>query len=105
MVARDDDGAPARGLRGVDPVLDAQAHLVVAVAQDCRVLVVAHAADVDDAVGRQQILCSARRVLRRPARHRDGIILGEQLLIDLEHVFHLGLVCQDGIVLSHLVLV
>lgn len=51
VVAGDDDAAAARLLLGVDAVLDAQAGGLDGVVQDGRVLVVAGAAEVDDAVG------------------------------------------------------
>lgn len=81
VVSRDDDAAPAGGLLGVDAVLDAQADLPHGVLEDRRVLVVAHAPQVHHAVGRQDVLRPARRVLRRPARDQLRVVLVQQLLV------------------------
>lgn len=80
VVAGDDDAAAARGLRGLDAVLDAQAGLLARVLEDGGVLVVADAAQVHDAVGRQHVLRAARRVLRRAARD-ERRARAEQLLV------------------------
>ena len=73
----DEDGATARRRLGVDTVLDAEANLVVAVAQRGSVLVVTHTADKNDAVGRQHVLGPASRVLSRATRHHDGVIVAK----------------------------
>lgn len=81
VVVGDDDGAAAGGGLGVDAVLDAQADLLDGVAQDGGVLVVADAAEVDDAVRRQQVLGAAGRVLGRAARDQLGVVVVEQLIV------------------------
>jgi hypothetical protein len=94
VVAGDDNAAAAGGNLGVDAVLDAQAGLLAGVAEDGGVLVVAGAAKVHDAVGRQDVLGAARRVLGRAAGDQFGIVVVEQVL---EDVLVLGL-GQDGVV-------
>ena len=94
VVARDDDTAAARLLLGVDAVLDAQADLLDGVLQDGGVLVVADAAEVDNAVGREDVLGTAGRVLRRAACDQLGVVVVEQVLKDAL-VLLLG---EDGVV-------
>lgn len=94
VVVGDDDAAAAGGGLGVDAVLDAQADLLDGVAQDGGVLVVADAAEVDDAVRGQQVLGAARRVLRRAARDQLGVVVVQQLVVQRD-VLLLG---QDRVV-------
>lgn len=94
VVARDDDAAAARLLLGVDAVLDAQADLLDGVVQDGGVLIVANAAEVDDAVGREHVLGAAGRVLGRAAGDQLGVVVVEQVLEDAL-VLLLG---EDGVV-------
>ncbi|KAL1838012.1 hypothetical protein VTJ49DRAFT_3135 [Mycothermus thermophilus] len=94
VVASDNDTATTRGHLGVDAVLHAQAGLLAGVAQDGGILVVAGTAEVDDAVGRQNVLGAAGRVLGGAAGDQLGIVVVEKVLKD---VLVLGL-GQDGIV-------
>ena len=94
VVAGDDDTAAAGGHLGVDAVLDAQADLLDGVLQDGGVLVVADAAEVDNAVGREDVLGTAGRVLRRAACDQLGVVVVEQVLKDAL-VLLLG---EDGVV-------
>lgn len=98
--AGDDGAAAAGGGLGVDAVLDAQADLLDGVAQDGGVLVVADAAEVHDAVGRQDVLGAAGRVLRRTARDQLRIVVIQQLLVQRE-VLLLG---QDRVVRLQVIL-
>lgn len=81
VVAGDDDAAAARGLGGLDAVLDAEAGLLDGVVQDGGVLVVADAADVDDAVVGQQVLGAAGRVLRGAAGDELRVVVVEEVLV------------------------
>lgn len=90
----DDDATAAGGRLGVDAVLDAQADLLDGVAQDGGVLVVADAAEVDDAVRGQQVLGATGRVLRRAARDQLGVVVVQQLIVQRD-VLLLG---QDRVV-------
>lgn len=101
VVARDDDAAAARLLLGVDAVLDAQARRLDGIVQDGRVLVVAGAADVDDAVGGQDVLGAAGRVLRRAAGDELGVVVVEEVLVERDVL----LVGEDGVVGLQAVLV
>lgn len=56
VVARDDDAAPAGGLRVVDAVFGPQAGLPACRRQDVGVFVAPHAADVEDGGGREDVL-------------------------------------------------
>jgi hypothetical protein len=94
VVASDDDGAPAGRHLGVDPVLDTQADGADGVLEDGGVLVVADAADVDHAVGRENVLGAAGRVLGGAAGDELGIVVVEEVLVDGE-VAVLG---EDGVV-------
>lgn len=94
VVAGDDGAAAAGGLLGVDAVLDAEAGGLDGVVQDGGVLVVAGAAQVDDAVGGQDVLGAAGRVLGGAAGDELGVVVGQQVLVQ-GLVLLLG---QDGIV-------
>lgn len=101
VVARDDDAAAAGGHLGVDAVLDAEAGLLAGLAEDGGVLVVAGAAEVDDAVRRQHVLGAAGRVLGGAAGNQLGIKVVEEVLVDVL-VLRRG---KDGVVGLELVLV
>ncbi len=94
VVAGDDDAATAGGDLGVDAVLDAQTSLPAGVAEDSGILVVASTAKVDDAVVGEDVLGTAGRVLGSAAGNQLGIVVGEEVLVD---VLVLGL-GEDGIV-------
>jgi hypothetical protein len=84
VVARNDDSAPTRRLLGIDTVLHPQTGSLDGITQGGRVLVVAHAAQEDHAVGRQHVLRAARRVLRRPASDQLGVEIVKQVLVDAQ---------------------
>lgn len=94
VVAGDDDAAAAGGLGGLDAVLDAEAGLLDGVLEDGGVLVVADAAQVDDAVVRQDVLGAAGGVLSSAAGDELGLEVVQQVLVDAL-VLVLG---QDGVV-------
>lgn len=94
VVACDDDGAAAGGLLGVDAVLHAETGLLDGVVQDGGVLVVADAAQEDDAVGRQHVLRSAGGVLGGAAGDELGVEVVQQVLVDAL-VLLLG---EDGVI-------
>ena len=94
VMAGDDHAATARGDLGVDTVLDAQTGLLAGVTQDSSILVFANAAEVDNAVLRQQVLRTAGRVLGGTASNQLGIVVVEEVLIDVL-VLRLG---KDGVV-------
>lgn len=79
--AGDDGAAAAGGGLGVDAVLDAQADLLDGIAQDGGVLVVAHTAEVDDAVRRQDVLGATGRVLGGATGNELRVVIVEQLLV------------------------
>lgn len=94
VVAGDDDAAAAGGLGGLDTVLDAEAGLLDGVLEDGGVLVVADAAEVDDAVVGQDVLGAAGGVLGGAAGDELGLEVVQQVLVD-GLVLVLG---QDGVV-------
>lgn len=94
VVAGDDDAAAAGGLGGLDAVLDAEAGLLDGVLEDGGVLVVADAAQVDDAVVGQDVLGAAGGVLGGAASDELGLEVVQQILVD-GLVLVLG---QDGVV-------
>jgi hypothetical protein len=100
-VAGDDDAAAAGGHGLLDAVLDAQAGGLDGVLEDGRVLVIADAADVDHAVGRQDVLGAAGRVLGGAAGDELGIEVVQEILVE-GLVLLLG---QDGVVGLEAVLV
>lgn len=94
VVAGDDDTAASGGHLGVDAVLDAEADLLDGVAEGGGVLVVANTAEVDDAVGGQDVLGTAGGVLGGTTGNQLGVVVAQQVLVD-RNVLLLG---QDGIV-------
>ena len=102
VVAGDDDAAAARGVLVVDAVLDAEAGGLDGVAQDGGVLVVADAAEVDDAVGGQEVLGAAGRVLGGAAGDELGVVVVEEVLVDAELVGfgEDGVVCLEGVLVE-----
>lgn len=94
VVAGDDDAASASGLRLVHAVLDTQAGGLDGIVQGGGVLVVAHAAKVDDAVGRQHVLGASGSVLGSTAGDELGVEVVEEVFIEAEVLF-LG---EDGVV-------
>lgn len=94
VVARNHHAAPPGGLRWLDTVLDAEAGLLDGILENRGVLVVANAAQVDNAVVGQQVLGTSGRVLGGTASNELGVVIVEKLLVE-------RLVCllsKDGIV-------
>ena len=94
VVASNDNTATAGVDLGVDTVLDAEASLLDSIVEDGGVLVVTDTAEVDDAVGREEVLSTAGGVL--------GSTTGDQLsIVVLEEVLEEALVLllgEDGVV-------
>lgn len=101
VVAGDDGSAAARLLLGVDAVLDTQASGLDGIVQNGRVLVVTGAAEIDDAVGGEDVLRATGRVLRSAAGDELGVVVVEQVLVEGD-VLLLG---EDGVVFLEAVLV
>ncbi|KAJ6446362.1 telomerase activating protein Est1 [Purpureocillium lavendulum] len=101
VVAGDDDAAAASLLLGVDAVLDAQTSGLDSIVQDGRVLVVTSTAQIDDAVGGQDVLRTTGRVLCSAAGNELGVVVVQQLLVQRD-VLLLG---KNGVVGLQLVLV
>lgn len=94
VVAGDDDAASAGGLLLVDAVLDTQAGGLDGIVQGGGVLVVADAAEVDDAVGGQDVLGATGGVLGSTTGNELGVEVVEEVLVEAE-VLLLG---EDGVV-------
>lgn len=101
-VVAGDDGTAAPGLLvGVDAVLNAQTSGLDGIVENGRVLVVAGAAEVDDAVGGQDVLRATGGVLGGTTSDELGVVVVEELLVDGDVL----LVGEDGVVLLEAVLV
>ena len=94
VVAGDDDATATGRLLGVNAVLNAEADLADGIAEDGGILVVADAAEVDDAVGGQDVLGAAGGVLGGAAGDQFRVVVVQQLLVQRD-VLRLG---QDRIV-------
>lgn len=94
VVAGDDNTALARADLLVNAVLDPQADGTDGVLEDGGILVVADTADVDDAVGGQDVLGATGGVLGGTTGDQLGLVVGEKVLVDGE-VRVLG---EDGVV-------
>lgn len=101
VVAGDDDTAAASLLLGVDAVLNAQASLLDSIVQDSRVLVITGTAEVDDAVGGQDVLGTAGGVLGGATGNELGVVVVEKVFVE-GNVLLLG---EDGVVGLEAVLV
>ena len=86
---------------GVNAVFDAQAGSLDSIVQNGRVFIVAGAAEVDDAVGGQDVLGATGRVLRSAASDELGVVVVEQVLVQGD-VLLLG---EDGVVFLEAILV
>ena len=82
VMASDDGGAAARREGVIDAILDAQVSVGNGTAQCVGVAVVADAAKVDDAVGREEVLCAAGGVLCGAAGNELGGVVGEEVVED-----------------------
>lgn len=101
VVAGNDNTATTSLLVGVDAVLDAKASSVDSILHDGGVLVIASTAEVDDAVGGQDVLGTTGRVLGGTTSNQLGIEVVEQILVQRE-VLLLG---QDGVICLESILV
>lgn len=75
VVAGDDGTAATSLLLGVDTVLDTEASGLDGIVEDGGVLVVAGTADVDDAVGREDVLGTSGAVLGSTTGDELGIVV------------------------------
>ena len=95
VVSGNDDTATAGGDLGVDAVLDTEASLLAGVPEDRGVLVVAGAAQVDNAVSRQHVLGTTSRVLGGTAGNQLGIVVVEEVLVEVQVLLGVG---EDSII-------
>lgn len=86
MVARYNHPTFARGLFLVDPVLDMDTLLLAFLAQNVRVVVLAHAADVPDGVGWEHVRCAAGSVLSAATGNDFRVAVLQEVVIE-GHVF------------------
>lgn len=100
VVAGDDNTATAGGDLGVDAVLDAETGGLDGILEDGGVLVVADTAEVDDGVGREDVLGTASGVLGSAAGNQLGVVVVEEVLVDAKVL----LLSEDGIVLLEAIL-
>lgn len=101
VVAGDDGTAAASLLLGVDTVLDTETGGLAGIAESGGVLVVTDAAEVDDAVGREDVLGTTGAVLGGTTGNQLRLVVVEEVLVE-GLVLVLG---EDGIVGLELVLV
>lgn len=95
VVAGNDDATAAGGKLGVDAILDTEAGLLASVPEDRGVLVVAGAAQVDDAVSRKYVLGTTGRVLGGTAGNQLGIVVVEEVLVEVQVLLRIG---EDSII-------
>lgn len=101
VVASDDDTATASWVVGIDTILHAEAGLLVRILQDVGVLVVANAAEVDDGVVGEQVLCATSSVLCCSAGNELCLEVVEEFIVEAKVL----LLSEDGVVLLQLILV
>lgn len=101
VVAGDDNTASAGRVSLIDTVLDTQTGGLDGIPEDGSVLVVADTAEVDDAVGRQDVLGATGGVLRSTAGNEFCVKVVEEVLVDGD----LLLFGEDGVVGLEAVLV
>lgn len=101
VVASDDNTASAGRVSLIDTVLDTQAGGLDGILEDGSVLVVADTAEVDDAVGGQDVLGATGGVLRSAAGNELCVKVVEEVLVDGD----LLLFGEDGVVGLEVVLV
>lgn len=94
VVAGDDNATAAGRDLGVHTVLNTEASLLAGLAEDIGVLVVANTTEVDDAVGRQEVLGTTGSVLGGATGNQLGIVVVEEVLVDASML----LLSEDGIV-------
>lgn len=81
VVSGNNHAAATRGHLGVDTVLYSQTDLLDGVAEDGGILVVADAAEVDGAVGAQDVRGATGRVLGRAAGDQLRVVVVQQLVV------------------------
>ncbi|KAI6766529.1 hypothetical protein HG531_011751 [Fusarium graminearum] len=101
VVTGNDGTATASLLLGIDTVLDAEASSLDGVVKDGRVLVVTSTANVDNAVGRKDVLGASSTVLSSTASNELGIVVVEEILVERDVL----LLSEDSIVRLEAVLV
>lgn len=94
VVAGDDDGASAGGHVVVDAVDGVEADLLVGLDEHIGVLVLSNAADEDDRVLGQHVLCASGSVLGGTTGVEVGLVVGQEVIVDAQ-VLVLG---ENGIV-------
>lgn len=101
VVTGNDGTATASLLLGIDTVLDAEASSLDGVVKDGRVLVVTSTTNVDNAVGRKDVLGASSTVLSSTASNELGIVVVEEILVERDVL----LLSEDSIVRLEAVLV
>lgn len=94
VMASDHDTTSAGLVLLVDSVLNTEASRLDGIVHDGRVLVVTSTAEVDDAVGRQNVLSATGRVLGSTTGNQLGIVIVEEVLVEGQML----LLGEDGIV-------
>jgi hypothetical protein len=101
VVTSDDGTATASLLLRVDTVLDSKASSLDSVVKNGRVLVVTSTTDVDDTVGRKDVLGTSSTVLSSTASNELGIVVVEKVLVERD-VLLLG---EDSIIRLETILI
>jgi hypothetical protein len=101
VVTSDDGTATAGLLLRIDTVLNSKASSLDSIVENGRVLVVTSTTDVDDTVGRKDVLGTSSTVLSSTASNELGIVVVEEILVEREVL----LLSEDGIVGLEAVLV
>jgi hypothetical protein len=101
VVTSDDGTATASLLLRIDTVLNSKASSLDSIVKNGRVLVVTSTTDVDDTVGRKDVLGASSTVLSSTAGNELGIVVVEEILVERDVL----LLSKDSIVGLEAVLV
>lgn len=101
VVTGDDDTATASWVIGIDTIFHAETSLFVCILQDFGVLVVTDAANVDDGVVWEHVLCATSSVLCCSAGNELRLEVVEEIIVEAKVL----LIREDGVVLLQFILV
>lgn len=82
VVASNDNTASASLLLGVDSVLNTETSSLDGIVEDGRVLIVTSTTEVDNAVGRENVLGASGRVLGSTTGNELGVVVVQEVLIE-----------------------
>lgn len=101
VVASNDSTATTGLLLRINTVLDSKASSLDSIVENGRVLVVTGTTDVDNAVGREDVLSTSSTVLSRTTSNELGVVVVEEVFVEREVL----LLSEDSIVRLEAVLI